>query len=91
MGLLKDCCTSVETEIMNTQLCTYSVMYYFIVAADVRYEFIFPFEEKDLKLSTYHRQLCLVLSFTNFSASSKNHLIGFLLSSAFSEKLLQSK
>lgn len=41
---------------MNAQLCTHSVMHYFMVAADVRYEFIFLCEEKDLKLSRYHRQ-----------------------------------
>lgn len=83
MGLLKDCCTSVETVIMNAQLCTYSVMHYFMVAADVRYVFIFLCEEKDLKLSRYHRQLCLVLPLTNLSASSELSLIGFLPSLLF--------
>lgn len=68
---------------MNAQLCTYSVMHYFMVAADVRYEFIFLCDVKDLKLSRYHRQLCLILPLTNLSASSKPSLTGFLTSLLF--------
>lgn len=90
LGLLKGC-TSVETVIIHAQLCTYTVICYFMVAVDVKYDVIFLFEEKDLKLSRYHRQLCLVHPFTILSTSSKNHLTGFLPFSAFSEKLFQSK